>query len=143
MAEADTDLPEISVDLDTICRIIARAREFDVKTAQSDPDADAMDEDDMPAAVLEDRPSDPVFEELAAAISDLSEDGQIDLVTLMWLGRDGADAAEWDDYRATAESERSGHTAGYLIGTPLLSDHLAAGLDALGLDCRAFERDHP
>lgn len=33
----DSDLPDIRVPLDTVCFIIAKSREFDVKTASSDP----------------------------------------------------------------------------------------------------------
>lgn len=142
MPQPIADPPDLSIDLDMICRIIARAREFDVKVASSDPGADAMDEDDMYVASLEDRPSDPVAQELAEAIRDQSIDGQIDLVALMWLGRDGATRAEWRGYRAMAATGHGGNAARYLMGTPLLADHLAAGLDAIGLDCREFERRH-
>jgi hypothetical protein len=142
MPQPAIDPPTLSVDTDMICRIIARARAFDGKVAQSDPDADAMNEDDMYEASLEDRPSDPVAQELAAAIRDQSIDGQIDLVALMWLGRDSATRAEWREYRAMAAAEHTGHTARYLMGTPLLADHLSAGLDTIGLDCTDFDRDH-
>ncbi len=48
----DSDLPDIRVPLDTVCFIIAKSREFDVKTASSDPDASPLDDDDIDAAVL-------------------------------------------------------------------------------------------
>lgn len=34
------------------------------------------------------------------------------------------------------------HTAEYLSGEPLLADHLAAGLDLVGLSCANFESGH-
>lgn len=37
---------------------------------------------------------------------------------------------------------RNEHTAGYLIGEPLLADHLTAGLDAIGLSCADYGREH-
>ena len=138
------DVPEIelSVPLETICYIIAKAREFEAKDEATDPDSSSMDEDNLSAAALEDRPSDPVEEELNTLISDLSEDGQIDLVTLMWLGRDDGTEEDWASLRETAADERSEHAANYLCGTPLLSEHLSAGLSVLGLDCRDFFRGH-
>lgn len=135
----DIDTPELSVPLDTVCFLIWKAREFDVKSGSSDIDADPVDDDDVDAAVLEDRPSDPVRLELANVIHDLDEDAQIDLVTLMWLGRDDGTAEDWDDLRQTATEEHTGHTARYLLGTPLLGDHLEAGLDAIGLSCSDYD----
>jgi hypothetical protein len=128
------DTPELALSLDTIARVVLLAREFDGKVGSSDPDADPVDDDDVDAAVIEDRPSDPVRQELAAILSDLDVDAQIDLVALMWLGRDDLTIDDWEDTRATATEEHSDHTTRYLMGTPLLADHIEAGLDALGLD---------
>ena len=129
---------ELSLPLDAICHVIEKAREFAVKTAATDPDASAMDDDDIVAATLEDRPSDPVEEELRAALSDLTHDAQIDLVALMWLGRDGAALDEWPELRRIAADAHDDGAVRYLCGTPLLADHLSAGLEALSLDCRDF-----
>lgn len=140
--DRDRPSPELSVPLDTICFLIAKARDFDGKTAPSDPDADAIDEDDLVAAVLEDRPSDPVYDEMVSVISDLSDDAQIDLVALMWVGRDGGGLDAWDEYHGLATDEHNERTAEYLCGTPLLADHLEAGLAAFGLDCTEFLAGH-
>jgi len=134
----DTDpatRPDLAVPLDTVCYIIEKAREFDVKAGSTDPDAPDIYDDDVDAAVLEDRPSDPVESELRSVIRDLSEDAQIDLVTLMWLGRDDGSADEWDEVRQIATDEHNTHTAKYLVGTPLLSVHLEAGLEIIGISC--------
>ena len=136
---AEINTPELSIPLDTVCFIIAKAREFDVKTGSSDPDADPLDDDDVDAAVLEDRPSDPVRRELMHVIHDLDEDAQLDLVTLMWLGREDGTADDWADLRQTAAQERNARTAQYLLGTPLLSVHLESGLEAIGLDCSDYD----
>lgn len=126
---------ELSIPLDQLCSIIALAREFDVKTASSDPDASPIEDDDIALATLEDRPSDPTEDELRQVIEDLSEDAQFDLVALTWLGRDDWTPDDWDELRRTAAEEASSPTAAYLMGIPLLSDFLASGLAALGLDC--------
>jgi len=138
--EPDDDTPpELSLPVDTICLIIAKARELLGKDVSTDPAASALDDDDIAAAVLEDRPSDPVARELEALIGTLSEEAQIDLVTLMWLGRDEGD---WNELRAIATSEHTDETVLYLAGTPLLADYLMAGLAAFGRDCDAFLAGH-
>ncbi len=127
---------DLSIPRDTLCYIIAKAREFDVKTESSDPTASAIDDDDIAVATIEDRPSDPVEEELDAIISDLSEDAQIDLVTLMWIGRGDGDQSDWDELRRVAIENHNDATAAYLCGTPLLADYLRGGMAVLGMeDC--------
>jgi hypothetical protein len=70
----------------------------------------------------------------------MNEDEQLDLVTLMWLGRGDGDVEEWDDLRARAVEARSEYksarreTVQYLLGEPMLGDLLADGMDELGID---------
>ena len=75
--------------------------------------------DDGMAGVLEDRGDDPVFQELKSFISDMSEDEQIDLVALAWLGRDADNTLEdWPSLReeaARAHGGRKDGTARYLL----------------------------
>jgi hypothetical protein len=129
----DSASGDLAVPPDTVCWIVERAHDLMGKTA---PSAPASEDDNVAAAVLEARGVDPVAEELASAIADLTEDAQIDLVALMWLGRDPT--SDWAELRAIARHEHTAHTPGYLCGTPLLADHLRAGLDRLGLDCDAW-----
>lgn len=133
----DTDLPEIRIPLDTVCFIIEKAREFDVKAGSSDTAATRLDDEDVDAAILEDRPSDPVYAELISFISDLSDGAQIDLVAIMWLGREGG-PDDWAEAQQTAAQEHNDHTAKYLTGTPLLGDYLEEGLAAIGRSCGEY-----
>ena len=80
-----------------MCFIIIKAREFDAKDVMTEPDPGSNPSDDMEAAVLEEHEDDPVVEELTSLIDSLSEDEQIDLVALTWLGRDDYSAADWAD----------------------------------------------
>lgn len=90
--------------------------------------------------VLEDLLDDPVREEIASAVTALSEDEQIDLVALMWLGRGDGNIGDWDQLRAdAAEARRTGPTVKYLLGTPLLADYLEDGLAAFDLSCEDVE----
>ncbi|WP_349517091.1 DUF3775 domain-containing protein [Bradyrhizobium lablabi] len=92
--------------------------------------------------VLEDRPDDPVEQELVAFIEAVSEDEQVDLVTLTWLGRGDGTLADWDDLRAEAARVHNKRTASYLLGEPLLADYLEEALAAFGRSCEEFEKDH-
>ncbi|MGO4915897.1 DUF3775 domain-containing protein [Pseudogemmobacter sp. W21_MBD1_M6] len=130
---------ELSVPLATVCYIIQRAHDLHGKTASSLPEEETLPADDPEAEILEDRAGDSAGLELETAISDLPEDAQIDLVALMWLGRDEED---WEHLRKLADQEHTEATAAYLCGTPLLADYLAAGLNALGLDCRDWDVKH-
>jgi len=79
--------------------------------------------------------------ELRAFIDRLSEDEQISLVAVMWIGRDSFARDELDEALATARDEATTPTADYLLGTPHLSDHLENGLEALGLSASGDEDD--
>jgi hypothetical protein len=88
MADEDVEnMPDLSISPDKVCYIIAKAREFDAKNVVTDPDDSSNPTDDAMVAVLEDHRDDPVVQEITAAIFAMTEDEQIDLVTLAWLGR--------------------------------------------------------
>jgi hypothetical protein len=139
----DRDAPEegdvLSISPEKVCFIIIKAREFDAKDAVTDPDPGSNPTDDREAAVLEDHEDDPVVEELTGFIGALTEDEQIDLVALAWLGRDDFTASDWDAVRDEAASAHNNRTASYLLGMPLLGDFLEEGLSMLGYSCEEFE----
>jgi hypothetical protein len=133
-------MPELAISAEKVAFLIEKAREYDVKEAASDPDSGSNPTDDDALDVLEDDGSDPVGRELASFIGALNEDEQIDLVTLVWLGRGDGGIDDWDDLRARAIEARAEYrnarreTAHYLLGEPMLGDLLADGLDAFGVD---------
>ena len=67
-------LPELGLPLDTVSFIIVKAREYDVKEADSDPDDGSNPADDGQTDVLADKQDDPVAEELRGAINGLRGD---------------------------------------------------------------------
>jgi hypothetical protein len=84
--------------------------------------------------VLEDNGRDPVLRELTGFIDALTEDEQVDLVALIRLGRGDGTIEEWKELRReAAEGRRSGRTARYLLGQPMLGDLLAEGLGEFGV----------
>lgn len=127
--------PDLQIALDKVCFIIVKAREFDVKDAATDVDSGSNAAEDNMADVLEDLPGDAVEEEIKGFIDGMTDDERIDLVTLMWLGRDDSSVDEWEALRQEAERSGTDTTARYLLGTPLLGDHLEAGLAKLDLSC--------
>jgi hypothetical protein len=118
---------------------VVKAREFDVKDAVTNPGESSSATDDAMSSVLEDRPDDPVAQELRGFIGALNEDEQIDLVALTWLGRGDGTISDWDDLRAEASRAHNKRTAAYLLGIPLLPDYLEEGLAEFGLSCDEFE----
>lgn len=129
----------LTISSEKVCFIIIKAREFDAKEAANDPDPGSNPSDDKETAVLEDREDDPVVEELTSLIDALSEDEQIDLVALAWLGRDDHSAADWAEVREEAATAHNERTANYLLGMPMLGDFLEEGLSLLGYSCEYFE----
>ena len=137
--EAGTDEAAITISPEKVCFIIVKAREFDAKDEVTEPDPGSNPSDDKDVSVLEDHSDDPVLEELTSLIDSLSEDEQIDLVTLMWLGRNDYAASDWSVVREEASRAHNARTAEYLIGTPLVADFLEEGLSKLGYSCEEFE----
>ena len=120
--------PHLDIPTDKLGFIIMKAREFDVKESDSDPDEGSNPTDDGNADVLVDKGDDPVREELLGAIRDLPEDERAQLVALAWLGRGTYDISEWRSALDTARSEHRKRAAEYLLGLPLLGDYLEDGL---------------
>lgn len=125
-------MPELAIPADKIGFLIEKAREFDVKQADSDPDSGSNGADDNMVDVLEDNADDPVVREITGVINAMSVDEQIDLVALMRLGRGDGTIDEWAELRREAAEGHNRRTARYLLGEPLLGDYLAEGLAAFG-----------
>jgi hypothetical protein len=134
--------PALAIATDRVCHIIVKAREFDVQDVETDPASGSNATDDGAVSILEAHEDDPIEAELVAFIEALDEDEQVELVALMWLGRGDGDLEDWEDLRSTARDARNERTSAYLLGQPLLADHLADGLSAFGLSCEDFEKDY-
>lgn len=132
--------PEIATD--TICRIVLKARQFDVKEGEVDPDEASNATDDGFTDVLEDDPDDPVYQELKSFIDDLDIDEQCEVVALMWIGRGDYEPGEWQRAFQVAQDEHNERTAEYLLGTPLLADLLIEGMAYYDMNCDDLEREH-
>ncbi|MCR9150951.1 MAG: DUF3775 domain-containing protein [Rhodobacteraceae bacterium] len=118
-----------------VAQVIIRAREIDAKVGTWDTAGDDADAD----SILEARAGDATEAELRAFIDGLNDDEQTSLVALMWIGRETYGADELAEAIDTARMEKTGPTSRYLLGVPLLSDYLEAGLDALGISVEDAE----
>ena len=49
------------------------------------------------------------------------------------------DTAEWDDLRQEAARLHNNRTAAYLLGKPMLADHLEEGLSQFGCSCEDYQ----
>ncbi len=131
--------PQLSISPEKVCYILVKARQFDAKDAVTDTDPASNPTDDAMIDVLEDRSDDATYDEVKSFVDALTEDEQVDLVALAWLGRDDATLADWADLRHEALRVHNDRTAGYLLGMPQLSDYLEEGLSQFGRSCEEFE----
>ena len=68
IAAKTPESPTLDIATDKLAFIIEKAREFDVKVSDSDPDSSSNPSDDGNADILEDKAGDATAEELAGAI---------------------------------------------------------------------------
>ena len=73
-------VPALNLPLDIVTFIIVKAREYDVKESDSDPDEGSNAIDDGQTDVLTEKSDDPVREELLGAIRGLNDDERMRLL---------------------------------------------------------------
>ena len=128
--------------LETLCRIILRAREYEAQTPTNydgDEAADNVDDDEEGTlSVLDDAVNDSVEEELRAALDDLGEDQLAEVLAFCWVGQGTYDASDWDEAMQEATDIASGGSEGAideLLDMPMLASVLESGLAAFELSC--------
>lgn len=137
----EPDMPEIGTD--KVCFIITKARELLAGDEGVDPDA-SNPTDDGSQIALTDAGDATARQELTEFIGALDADELDALVALAWIGRGDFEPADWQAATAEAANRREIDTADYLIGMPLLPDHLEDALSAFDRSCRDFqERKDP
>jgi hypothetical protein len=132
----------LEIDLETVCFIIFKAREFDAQEGVFDEDPGSNASDDGFREVLAGHGDDSTYDEIKDLIAGLDVDEQSALVALTWVGRGDFSASDWSDAITTARDRHNAHTAEYLLGMPLLADLLQTGLDEMGLSCADYEKEH-
>lgn len=128
--------------LDTLCRIIFRAREYEAQTASDydrgeDPD-NVDDEQEGALSVLDDDINDSVEKELHSVFEDLGEDQLAEVIAFCWVGQGTYEAADWDEAMQEAQDlvgESTEEAIGELMEQPMLASVLESGLAAFDLNC--------
>ncbi len=132
---------ELLTPLDTICRLILRAKEMEAQVPSTASDDDPENVDDFDdgggeaLSVLDDDLNDGVEEEIQALLDDLAEDQLAEVVGLAWVGRGTYDTSEWDEAFAEANDLSMEQRIEELLDMPLLAGHLEAGLAAFDFSC--------
>ena len=127
--------------LDTLCRIILRAREYEAQTPTDYDGGEAADnvddEDEGTLSVLDDTINESVEEELQAILDDLGEDQLAEVLAFCWVGQGTYDPADWDEAmdEALAASKDGDGPIDELLDMPMLASVLEAGLAAFELSC--------
>ncbi len=128
--------------LESLCRIVLRAREYEAQTPtdyDGNEAADNVDDEEEGAlSVLDDTINDSVEEELKAAFEDLGEDQLAEVVAFCWVGQGTYDIADWDEAMEEASdvAKDGGQAAiAELLDMPMLASVLEAGLAAFDLSC--------
>ena len=125
---------ELTIPLETVCRVILRAREFEALIPDTDSDDGSDPVDDGSRDEIEDDGENPTEEELRAVIDDLADDEKAELVALALVGRGTYDASEWSDAMDDA-AEEVDDAADFLLDLPMLAAYLEGGLAAFDLSC--------
>lgn len=123
--------------LETLCRIILRAKEYEAQVP-TDYDggevAENVDGEDGEAlSVLDDSINTSVEEELIGAIEDLADDQRAELLAFAWVGQGVYDASDWDEAIEAAGEE--GNIVDELMDMPMLASVLEAGMAAFDINC--------
>ena len=133
---------ELLTPLETLCRLILRAKEMEAQVPAADPDEDPDnvddfddDAEDQALSVLEDELNSGVEEEIRATLDDLADDQLAEMLALAWVGRGTYDVSEWEDAFAEAAENDPESAIDELMDMPLLAGHLEAGLAAFDYSC--------
>lgn len=136
--EVDAEIPAPEINQDKVCFIIAKARELDAEDEGLEAD-NSNPTDDGSVSILTDEAYDTIRKEAAEFIDALDDDEKAELVALVWTGRGDYSAREWRVAVADARSRQELETSVYLLGIPLLSDYLEAGLAEFDMSCQDFD----
>jgi hypothetical protein len=132
MPEPASEPVSLSIPLERLGYIIAKAREYEAETAPVDEDSGSNPTDDEARSILEASADNPTREELVDAVNGLNDEERIELLALAWLGRGDFAPGEWAEALAEAGRSHDRREAEYLASTPLLAAYLEEGLALLG-----------
>ncbi len=133
-----TVIPALAITPEDAFSILLKAREFDVKVAETDPDSGSNPSDDVSIDALEFGPTDDTQRELFSAIRDLNDDELLDLLALIFVGRGDFTLKEWHAARQAAADIGRAKTPRYVTDIPLVSNYLEDGLSQFNLTLQDY-----
>ena len=123
--------------LDTLCRIVLRAREYEAQVPTDFEGNEAAENIDDEAgetlSALDNTINTSVEEELRASLDDLGEDQLAEVLAFCWVGQGTYEASEWDEALEEAGSENK--IVAELMDMPMLASVLEAGMAAFEISC--------
>jgi len=123
--------------IETLCRIILRAREYEAQVPTDYDGGEAPenvdDEGEETLSVLDDSINTSVEEELTNALEDLADDQLQEVLAFAWIGQGTYEAADWDEAMEAATEETN--IIDELMDMPMLASVLEAGMAAFDLNC--------
>ena len=123
--------------LDTLCRIVLRAREYEAQVPTdfegNEAAENADDEGGEILSALDNTINTSVEEEIRAALDDLGEDQLAEVLAFCWVGQGTYDATDWDEAMEEAANEKG--AIDELIDMPMMASVLEAGMAAFELSC--------
>jgi len=125
----------LTVNPETICFLIGKAREFQAKEDVVIPETPESPSDDWALQVLADHIEDLTLQEVRATVDDLDPDQQAEIVALMWLGRGDYDLEEWDMAVADSLDFVQSNPTEYLFSHPFVADYLEEAILQHGYSC--------
>ncbi|MBD8890691.1 DUF3775 domain-containing protein [Roseibium litorale] len=133
---------DLNLSADTIRLLAQKARAVnsdledgfdDSNDGEIEFDEDTLTDTHAHDGLAEEENDDMTEEELRELIADLNVDEAAELVAVVWVGRGDYEAEDFLQAVEDAKDRANASTAKYLMGMPLLADHIEAGLDALEL----------
>lgn len=118
-----------------VCAIVQQARAFNEDEVMPRVDSPSEGSPDAEGHGLVDSPPDAEAGELERLIDELNVDEGAELVALFLIGRGDFGREDYEAAMAEARADETRSTARYLMGSPLLAEHLEAGLNAFGASC--------
>ena len=128
---------EPATPIETLCRIILRAREYEAQVPTDYDGGEAPenvdDDGEETLSVLDDSINSSVEEELIAAFEDLAGDQLAEVLAFCWVGQGTYEAADWDEAIEAAADESN--AIDELMDMPMLASVLESGMAAFELSC--------
>ncbi len=125
----------LDINPDTVCQLILLAREFHAQEQVVIPEEPGNPSGDWALQMLASHSDDSTLLQFQTIVNDLEPDQQLQLIALLWLGRNDVELDEWSWALAQAEDSGIKDTADYLICHPLLADYWQAALEIHGYAC--------